>query len=136
MEKIQLHSKLTFLKKYIISSWMLLAGLFLLYTTISSKDWIAVIIILFVINGIVYTIRKFLFPLRNVFLDKANRKILVEYKNEIIEIPISTVEKVEEQSRLGKILNVKLNLKTKFGNEFVFIPKDNKVIREIIELRN
>ena len=136
MEKTQLHSKLTFLRKYIISSWLLLTGLFLLYTTIVSENWIAVIVILFVINGIVYTIRKFLFPLRNVFLDKVNRKILVEYKNEIIEIPISTVAKVEEQSRLGKILNVKLNLKTKFGNEFVFIPKDDRVIREIRELKN
>jgi sporulation protein YlmC with PRC-barrel domain len=89
-----------------------------------------------VVSGIVHTVRKFLFPLRNVFLDKVNRKILVEYRNEIIVIPISTVEKIEEQSRLGKILNVKLNLTTKFGNEFVFIPKDNKVIREITELKN
>ena len=136
MEKIQLHSKLTFFKKYIISSWLLLAGINLLYTSISNKDWIAVIIIVLVVSGIVHTVRKFLFPLRNVFLDKVNRKILVEYRNEIIVIPISTIEKIEEQSRLGKILNVKLNLTTKFGNEFVFIPKDNKVIREITELKN
>ena len=108
----------------------------MLYTTISNNDWIAVVIILFVINGMAYTIRKFLFPLRNVFLDKVNGKILVEFGNEMIEIPISAVEKIEEQSRLGKILNVKLNLKTKFGNEFVFIPKDDNVIREIRELKN
>ena len=136
MEKIQLHSKLTFLRKYILSSWMIFAGVFMLYATISSQNWIAVIIILLVINGIVYTVRKFLFPLRNVFLDKVNRKMLVEYRNEMIEIPISEIGKIEEQSRLGKILNVKLNLKTKFGSELIFVPKNNNIIREILELKN
>ena len=136
MEKIQLHSKLTFLRKYILSIWMIILGLFLLYSAIVEKKWIAVIIILFVINGIVYTIRKFLFPLKNVFLDKANGKVLVEYRNEIIEIPISEIGKIEEQSRLGKIINVKLSSETNFGSEFIFIPKNKNVIREILELKS
>lgn len=136
MEKTQLHSKFTFLRKYILPSWMILAGLFMLYSKIAEKNWIAVILIIFVINGIVYTVRKFLFPLRNVFLDKVNRKIMVEYRNEIIEIPVSEIGKVEEQSRLGKIINVKLNSVTNFGSEFIFVPKNNTVMGEIIELKN
>ena len=115
---------------------MILAGLFMLYSKIAEKNWIAVILIIFVINGIVYTVRKFLFPLRNVFLDKVNRKIMVEYRNEIIEIPVSEIGKVEEQSRLGKIINVKLNSVTNFGSEFIFVPKNNTVMGEIIELKN
>lgn len=133
---MQLHSKLTFLRKYILPIWMLFAGLFLLYSTISDRNWIAVIVILLVFNGIVYSVRNFFFPLRNVFLDKENRKMLVEYKNEIIEIPISDIVKIEEQSRLGKIINVKLNLKTRLGNEFIFIPKNSKVQNELINLKN
>lgn len=136
MDKIQLHSKLTFFRKYILPIWMTIVSLFFLYSTIIEKKWIAVIIILFVINGIVYTVRKFLFPLKNVFLDKVNRKIMVEYQNEIIEIPINEIGKIEEQSRLGKIINVKLISETNFGSEFIFIPKDKNVIREITELKS
>ncbi len=135
MEKIQLHSKLTFLRKYILSIWMLCAGIFMFISTIVEKNWIAVIIIGLVLNGIIYTVRKFLFPLRNVFLDKENKKIIVEYRKEIIEIPITQIEKIEEQSRLGKIINVKLNSKLNFGTEFIFVPKNENIYREIMELR-
>ena len=135
MEKIQLHSKLTFLRKYILPIWMLFAGIFMLISTIAEKNWIAVIIIGLLLNGIIYTVRKFLFPLRNVFLDKENRKIIVEYRNEIIEFPITEIDKIEEQSRLGKIINVKLNSKMNFGSEFIFVPKNKNVIREITESR-
>jgi len=62
MEKIQLHSKFTFLRQYILPIWIIILGLFFLYSSIVEKKWIAAIIILFVINGIVYTVRKFLFP--------------------------------------------------------------------------
>ena len=134
MEKIQLHSKLSFIRKYIIQIWMLFAGLFIFYSTIVEKNWIAVIIVGLVINGIIYTIRKFLFPLKNVFLDKENKKIIVEYRNEIVEIPVTEIVKVEEQSRLGKIINVKLNSKMKFGSEFIFVPKNKNVFHEIMEL--
>lgn len=106
---------------------MIILASFFLYSAILEKNWIAVIIILFVINGIVYTVRKFLFPLKNVFLDKANGKILVEYRNEIIEIPTSEIGKIEEHSRLGKIINVKLISETNFGSEFIFIPKNKNV---------
>lgn len=133
MEKIQLHSKLTFLRKYILPIWMLFAGIFMLISTITEKNWIAVIIIGLLLNGIIYTVRKFLFPLRNVFLDKENRKIIVEYRNEIIEFPITEIDKIEEQNRLGKIINVKLNSKMNFGSEFIFVPKNKNVIREIME---
>lgn len=104
-------------------------------STIVEKNWIAVIIIGLVLNGIIYTVRKFLFPLRNVFLDKENKKIIVEYRKEIIEIPITQIEKIEEQSRLGKIINVKLNSKLNFGTEFIFVPKNENIYREIMELR-
>ena len=133
MEKIQLHSKLTFLRKYILPIWMLFAGIFMLISTITEKNWIAVIIIGLLLNGIIYTVRKFLFPLRNVFLDKENRKIIVEYRNEIIEFPITEIDKIEEQNRLGKIINVKLNSKMNFGSEFIFVPKNKNVICEIME---
>ena len=135
MEKIQLHSKLTFLRKYILPIWMLIAGLFMFISSIAEKNWIAVIIIGLVLNGIIYTVRKFLFPLRNVLLDKENRKIIVQYRNENIEIPVAEIEKIEEQSRLGTIINVKLNSKTNFGSEFIFVPKNKNVFREIMELR-
>ena len=135
MEKIQLHSKLTFTRKYIIPIWMLFTGLFILYSTIIEKNWIAGIIVGLLINGIIYTIRKFLFPLKNVFLDKENKKIIVEYRNEIVEIPVTEIVKVEEQSRLGKIINVKLNSKMKFGSEFIFVPKNKNVFHQIMELR-
>lgn len=135
MEKIQLHSKLTFLRKYILPIWMLFAGIFMLISTIAEKNLIAVIIIGLFLNGIIYTVRKFLFPLRNVFLDKENRKIIVEYRNEIIEFPITEIDKIEEQSRLGKIINVKLNSKMNFGSEFIFVPKNKNVIRDITESR-
>ena len=136
MEKIQLHSKFTFFRKYVLSIWILFAGFFILYSTILNKNWIALIVILLVINGIVYSARKFLFPLRKVFIDKLNKNILVEYKNELVKISLSEIDKIEEQSRLGKILSVKLKSKSEFGNEFIFIPKDNKVIREILESKN
>ena len=107
----------------------------MLVSTIVEKNWIAVIIIGLVLNGIIYTVRKFLFPLRKVFLDKENRKIIVEYRNEIIEFPITEIDKIEEQSRFGKIINVKLNSKMNFGSEFIFVPKNKNVIREITESR-
>jgi hypothetical protein len=135
MEKIQLHSKLTFLRKYILPIWMLLVGTFIFISSILEKNWISVIIIGLVLNGIIYTVRKFLFPLRNVLLDKENRKIIVEYRNENIEIPVAEIEKIEEQSRLGTIINVKLNTKMSFGSEFIFVPKNKNVFREIMELR-
>jgi hypothetical protein len=135
MEKIQIHSKLTFLRKYILPIWMLLAGIFMFISSIIEKNWIAVIIIGLVLNGIIYTVRKFLFPLRSVLLDKENRKIIVEYRNENIEIPVAEIEKIEELSRLGTIINVKLNSKMSFGSEFIFIPKNKNVFREIMELR-
>ncbi len=114
---------------------MIIAGLFILFSTIIEKNWIALIIVGLVLNGIIYTIRKFLFPLKNVFLDKENKKIIVEHRNEIVEIPVTEIVKVEEQSRLGKIINVKLNSKMKFGSEFIFVPKNKNVFREIMELR-
>lgn len=135
MEKIQLHSKWTFVRKYIISIWMLLAALFMLYSTFIENSWCALIIILLLINGIVFTIRKFLFPLKNVYLDKVNKKIMVDYWHEIIEIPIAGIEKLEEQSRLGKIIHVKLNSVTNFGSEFIFVPKNNDIISEIVYLK-
>ena len=136
MEKIQLSSKFTFFKKYILPIWMIIAGIFMLYTTILSKNWFMVIVILFVINGMVYTARKFLFPLRNVFLDKENRKMIIEYKKEMIAIPISDIKKVEEQNILGKVLNIRLSQNSKFGTEIIFVPKNDFIIREIIELKN
>ena len=135
MEKIQLHSKFTLFRKYILPIWMIIAGLFILFSTIAEKNWIALIIVGLVLNGIIYTIRKFLFPLKNVFLDKENKKIIVEHRNEIVEIPVTEIVKVEEQSRIGKIINVKLNSKMKFGSEFIFVPKNKNVFREIMELR-
>ncbi len=114
---------------------MLLAGIFMFISSIIEKNWIAVIIIGLVLNGIIYTVRKFLFPLRSVLLDKENRKIIVEYRNENIEIPVAEIEKIEELSRLGTIINVKLNSKMSFGSEFIFIPKNKNVFREIMELR-
>ncbi|MBD8019153.1 hypothetical protein P0M11_12910 [Kaistella sp. PBT33-4] len=135
MEKIQLHSKLTFIRKYIIPIWMIFVGSFILYSTIIEKNWIALIIVALVLNGMIYTIRKFLFPLKNVFLDKENKKIIVEYRNEIVEIPVTEIVEVDEQSRLGKIINVKLNSKMNFGSEFIFVPKNKNVFREIMELR-
>ena len=114
---------------------MIFLGLFILYSTMVEKNWIALIIVGLLLNGIIYTIRKFLFPLKNVFLDKENKKIIVEYPNEIVAIPVSEIVKVEEQSRLGKIINVKLNSKMNFGSEFIFIPKNKNVFREIMELR-
>ena len=136
MEKIQLSSKFTFFKKYTLPIWMIIAGTFMLYTTILSKNWFMVIVILFVINGMVYTARKFLFPLRNVFLDKENRKMIIEYKKEMIAIPISDIKKVEEQNILGKVLNIRLSQNSKFGTEIIFVPKNDFIIREIIELKN
>ncbi|OXB00594.1 hypothetical protein B0A81_20685 [Flavobacterium plurextorum] len=136
MKKKQLSSKFTFLKKYILPIWMIIAGIFMLYTTILSKNWFMVIVILFVINGMVYTARKFLFPLRNVFLDKENRKMIIEYKKEMIAIPISDIKKVEEQNILGKVLNIRLSQNSKFGTEIIFVPKNDFIIREIIELKN
>ena len=135
MEKIQIHSKFTLFRKYILLIWMIFLGLFILYSTMVEKNWIALIIVGLLLNGIIYTIRKFLFPLKNVFLDKENKKIIVEYPNEIVAIPVSEIVKVEEQSRLGKIINVKLNSKMNFGSEFIFIPKNKNVFREIMELR-
>ena len=133
--KIQIHSKLTFLRKYILPIWMLGAGIFMFVSTIVVKNWIAVIITGLVLNGIIYNVRKFLFPLRNVFFDKENKIIIVEYRNGIIEIPVTQIEKIEEQNRLGKIINVKLNSKVNFGNEFIFVPKNENIFREIMELR-
>ena len=108
-------NKLTFLRKYILPIWMLFAGIFMFISAIATKSWIGVIIIGLVLNGIIYTVRKFLFPLRYVFLDIESKKIIVEYRNEIIEIPITQIDKIEEQSRLGKIISVKLNSKMNFG---------------------
>jgi len=135
MEKIQLHSKLTFLRKYILPIWMLFSGIFMFTSVIVAKSWIGLILIGLILNGIIYAVRKFLFPLRNVFLDKESKKIIVEYRNEIIEIPITQIDTIEEQSRLGKIINVKLNSKMNFGSEFIFVPKNENVFREIMELR-
>ena len=135
MEKIQLHSKLTFLRKYILPIWMLISGIFMFISVIAAKSWVGLILIGLVLNGIIYAVRKFLFPLKNVFLDKESKKIIVEYRNGIIEIPITQIDKIEEQRRLGKIINVKLNSKMNFGSEFIFVPKNKNVFREIMELR-
>ena len=135
MEKIQLHSKLTFLRKYILPIWMLISGIFMFISVIAAKSLVGLILIGLVLNGIIYAVRKFLFPLKNVFLDKESKKIIVEYRNEIIEIPITQIDKIEEQSRLGKIINVRLNSKMNFGSEFIFVPKNKNVFREIMELR-
>ena len=104
-------------------------------SVIAAKSWVGLILIGLVLNGIIYAVRKFLFPLRNVFLDKESKKIIVEYRNEIIEVPITQIDKIEEQRRLGKIINVKLNSKMNFGSEFIFVPKNKNVFREIMELR-
>jgi hypothetical protein len=114
---------------------MLFAGIFMFISAIVAKSWIGVIIIVLVLNGIIYTVRKFLFPLRNVFLEKESKKIIVEYRNEIIEIPVTQIDKIEEQSRLGKIISVKLNSKMSFGSKFIFVPKNKNVVREIMEMR-
>ena len=114
---------------------MLAAGIFMFYSQITERNWIAIIIIGLVLNGIIYSVLKFLFPLKKVFLNKENKKIIVEYRNETIEISVAEITKIEEQSRLGKIVNVQLNSKTKFGAEFIFIPRNSNVIREIMELK-
>lgn len=136
MQSIKLHSRFTFLKKYILSIWILLiAGVFI-FATIKSKNWIGLIFALLLANGIIYMIRKFLIILRQVFLDTESGKIYVKHNGKLIQIPENSVTKIELENRIGNIIIVKLNTSTKFGNEFSFTPKDSTVLDKLDILKD
>src|SRR5690606_12567657 len=91
MPMIRLHSKLTFFRKYILSTWFSLLGILLLIVTIRNKDWIALIFVLLVFSGFIYAVLKFAITLRSVYLNSSENKIMVNYKNEVLEIPINNI---------------------------------------------
>ena len=93
-------------------------------SVIAAKSWVGLILIGLVLNGIIYAVRKFLFPLRNVFLDKESKKIIVEYRNGIIEIPKNSRAKYELDKESGmlmldRVLYSSINYPANYG----FIPK-------------
>lgn len=60
---------------------------------------------------------------------------MVNYKNEVVEIPINNISVVKEQNRLGSILYVELHTPTKLGSNFIFAPQDKTILRILADIR-
>ncbi|MDY3522017.1 hypothetical protein PG614_10290 [Riemerella anatipestifer] len=128
-------SKNPFLKKYLLSAYIISAFLFLLIISLIYKNLLLGVLMVVLLINMVWIVKKFLFPLKNVFLN--NEKSELTYRNKGIEynIPLKSIVEIKIQRRFGKIISVKYQNKFE-SKELMFIPKEKKLYKELYEKIN
>ena len=132
---MELISKNPFLRKYLLSAYIMIAFLFLLIITIVYKNLLLGILMIVLLINMVWIIKKFFFPLKKVLLNNEKSELIFINNESQYNIPLKNVVEIKIQRIFGKIISLKYqnNLKSE---ELMFIPKGNKIYEELYEKIN